>query len=61
MALNLGFDFVPLVGDFVGLFLRGPEAGDAEAVFQVRPEVVHVAYREGEIEAELESVKPVRR
>ena len=36
------------------LRLRGPEIGDAEARFEVRAEVVHVADGEGEIHAELD-------
>ncbi len=47
VPFNLRLDLLFLVGNLVGLFLRGPKVGDSEAVLEVRAEVVHVADGKG--------------
>lgn len=52
-ALVLGLDLVSILGNLVALFRLGPEAGDGEAVVEVRSEIIHDANREHDICAEL--------
>lgn len=51
--LHLGLDVFALVRDLVALLLRRPEPWHREPVLEIRPEVVHVANREGQVQAEL--------
>lgn len=50
---HLRLDFISLKGYLVTLFLRGPEIRDGKSVLQVRAEVIHPAYWEGKVHAEL--------